>query len=195
MGNIDSVSKAIEIVGGNPIISRNKSDFEDASHVILPGVGSFSTAMENINKYQIDLILKEQVIDQNKPLLGICLGMQIMASFGSEGGKTKGLDLIEGEVKILQSFDSYFRIPHVGWNEVVFNRNHSLFNEIKSGTDFYFVHSYHYICKNEINSLAITPYCGGFSSVINKNNIYGVQFHPEKSQKPGLQLIKNFLNL
>jgi len=195
MGNIDSIFKAVEICGGKPTISRNKSDFENSTHAILPGVGSFSAAMKNIKKYEIDLILKEQVIEQNKPLLGICLGMQIMATFGHEGGTTNGLNLIEGEVKILQSNDCSSRIPHIGWNEVIFKESHPLFNEIKSATDFYFVHSYHFICKNKNNSLAFTPYCGGFSSVINKENIYGVQFHPEKSQKSGLQLLKNFLNL
>jgi len=195
MGNTDSIFKAVELCGGKPTISRNKYDFENSSHIILPGVGSFSAAMENIQKYGIDLILKEEVIEQNKFLLGICLGMQIMATFGHEGGTTKGLNLIEGEVKILQPIDSSSRIPHIGWNEVIFKKNHPLFNEIKPATDFYFVHSYHFICKNENDSLAFTPYCGGFTSVTNKDNVYGVQFHPEKSQKYGLKLIKNFLNL
>ncbi|KKN46137.1 hypothetical protein LCGC14_0676080 [marine sediment metagenome] len=195
MGNIDSISRAIEECGSEPIVSNSYSDFEQASLIILPGVGSFATALKNIEKYGLKPIIIEQVLEKNKPLLGICLGMQILATKGYEGGETEGIGLIEGKVVLLKPDDPQTRIPHVGWNDVIFNKSSPLFYNLKSGRDFYFVHSYNFVCKNEDDILAYTPYCGKFVSVVGHGNVYGVQFHPEKSQFAGFEILKNFLEL
>lgn len=193
MGNIDSIYRAIEECGGEPIISNKYSDFKLASSIILPGVGSFATAIKNIEKYNLKSTIHEQVITKQKPILGICLGMQILADKGYEGGETEGLGLIEGEVMQLKPDTPNTRVPHIGWNEVIFNQPSPLFNNIESGRDFYFVHSYHFVCKYKENILAYTPYCGKFISIVNRENIFGVQFHPEKSQLAGFEILKNFL--
>ncbi len=194
MGNVDSISRILEDCGANPIISRDLKDFNSSSAIILPGVGSFSEAMNNIHKYGLAEILTKEVIQKRKPLLGICLGMQILATYGTEGGRINGLGFIEGEVIRFQPEDPQIRIPHVGWNNVYFS-NHPLFEGIPSGTDFYFVHSYHFVCKDPQTILARTPYCGEFTSAIGKDTIFGTQFHPEKSQKNGRRLLQNFLKL
>ena len=195
MGNLDSVSRAVEECGGAPLITNQKKDIENASLLILPGVGAFSEGMKNINQMGLSSVLFEQVIDKKIPILGICLGMQLMARKGWEGGETEGLMWIEGDVKRLEPQGPNIRIPHVGWNEVIFNRNSPLFNGIPTGKDFYFIHSYHFCCKNELDVIGHTPYCGGFISAIQRENIFGVQFHPEKSQRLGFKIIKNFLSI
>ncbi len=193
MGNIDSIARAVEECGGKPIISNNLSDFKFASNIILPGVGSFSLAMKKINNLGLTDIIYEEVINNHKPMLGICLAMQLLASKGYEGGDTQGLNLIEGEVKLLIPKESNTKIPHIGWNNANFKSDSSLFIGMKSGWDFYFVHSYNFVCKNEQNILATTPYCGEFTSIVGKNNIFGTQFHPEKSQRAGFHLLRNFI--
>jgi glutamine amidotransferase len=121
--------------------------------------------------------------------------MQLLAAIGHEGAETSGLGWFDAEVKGLEPLDPHERVPHVGWNSVVYNQNSPLFHQIPAGKDFYFVHSYHMTCEDEQGTIASTPYCGGFVSGVNKGHIFGVQFHPEKSQKVGLQLIKNFLQV
>ncbi len=195
MGNVDSVKRAVEECGGNPLISRRPLDFEKASCIILPGVGAFSEAIKNIKKFRLEELLSKLVLKQGIPFLGICLGMQVLAEKGFEGKETAGLGWIEGKVKELQPRKSNERIPHVGWNEVIFVQDSPLLKGIPSGKDYYFVHSYHFVCRNKKNIIAYTSYCGKFISAISKDNIYGVQFHPEKSQNAGFQLIKNFLSL
>lgn len=195
MGNVDSVKRAIEECGGNPLVTRRPLDFEKASYIILPGVGAFPDAMRNIIKFNLTDILSKQVVEKAVPFLGLCLGMQILAEKGFEGKETAGFGWIKGEVRKLESKKSDVHIPHVGWNEVIFKENSPLLKNIISGKDFYFVHSYHFICQNKRNIIACTPYCGNFVSIIGRDNIFGVQFHPEKSQKAGFQLIKNFLSL
>lgn len=195
MGNLDSIARAVEECGGRPVITSNRSDFKTASNIILPGVGSFAHGIANIHKLGLYETLNEEIMNQGTPCLGICLGMQLFATKGFEGGETKGLAWIDGEVRKLEPKQSGSRIPHIGWNKVTFDRPSLLFKDIPSGKDFYFVHSYHFVCKDENHILASTPYCGHFASAIYKNNIFGVQFHPEKSQRFGLQLIRNFLSL
>ena len=193
MGNLDSVFRAAEICGGNPCIANKNSDFESVTHIILPGVGSFFSGMENLRKRKLDKVLEDFVIKKGIPFLGICLGMQLLAKKGWEEKESAGLGFVDGEVK---RFDSDIdRIPHVGWNEVDFVRNSALFGSIPDGKDFYFVHSYHFICNDSEDVIARTSYCGSFVSAIEKDNIFGVQFHPEKSQHYGLELIKNFFNI
>ena len=139
--------------------------------------------------------IKEATLKNEIPLLGICLGMQLLANKGFEVEETKGLGLIKGEVRLLKSIDNLEKIPHVGWNEVEIINNSYIFDGINNGTDFYFVHSYQFIPEGSNNIITKTPYCGGFVSSIQENNIYGVQFHPEKSQKSGFKIIENFLKL
>lgn len=195
MGNLGSVARAVEECGGSPVITNQSPDFMAANCIILPGVGAFDIGMRNIRELNLDKILEEQVLGNRLPFLGICLGMQLLATKGREGGETAGLGWIEGEVKRLESNGSNERIPHVGWNEVNFSKDSSLFAGIPSGKDFYFVHSYHFGCRNEREIIARTPYCGDFVSVVGRENIFGVQFHPEKSQRLGFQVLKNFLAL
>ena len=195
MGNLDSVARAIESCGGKAIVTSQESDFRIADAIVLPGVGSFHLGMKNIKNLHLDEILGEQVIVNKIPFLGICLGMQLLATKGWEGGENDGLGWINGNVIRLKSDDNNVRIPHVGWNEVHFAQPSPLFVNLASGKDFYFVHSYHFDCDNDSDIIGKTPYCGNFISAINKDNIFGVQFHPEKSQKVGFQVIKNFLSI
>jgi imidazole glycerol-phosphate synthase subunit HisH len=194
--NLDSVARAVEECGGVSKITDNAIVLREASHIILPGVGAFADAMGQLRRRELDGVLPELVLDRAVPFLGICLGMQLMASRGHEGGETAGLRLIEGEVRRLEPDGPRTRIPHVGWNEVEAARESPLFRGIPDRKDFYFVHSYHFICRREENVLARTSYCGAFvSALCAGTNIFGVQFHPEKSQKPGFQLLRNFISL
>lgn len=193
--NLDSVTRAVEECGGTPLVTNKARDLETATHIILPGVGAFSDAMNQIRQLSLDTALQEQVLDNQIPFLGICLGMQLMATKGWEGGETEGLGLVEGEVKRLEPDTPDTRIPHIGWNEVHHVQDNPLFQGIPSGKDFYFVHSYHFCCCREEDIIARTPYCGWFVSAICRSHIFGTQFHPEKSQKLGFQVLKNFLSI
>ncbi|MFA6568258.1 MAG: imidazole glycerol phosphate synthase subunit HisH [Victivallales bacterium] len=195
MGNIDSVLRAVEECGAEPVLTNEKAVLETCSSIILPGVGAFSDAMRQLKKLSLDLIIKEQVLEKNIPFLGICLGMQLLASRGTEGGDTEGLNLIKGSVARFESNAKDIRIPHMGWNEVVFKTDSQLFNGIDSGKDFYFVHSYHFKPDNDSDIAGTTPYCGEFVSVVGRGLIFGTQFHPEKSQKTGFRLLRNFLEI
>jgi glutamine amidotransferase len=121
--------------------------------------------------------------------------MQLLATVGFEGSQTAGLNLIPGKVNRLRPLDENDRIPHVGWNELAFVQQDPIFNDLPDGSDFYFVHSYHFVPENDSDIIATTPYCGDFVSMVRRNNIYGVQFHPEKSQQSGFKIIRNFLGL
>ena len=193
MCNLDSIARAVEECGGQPVVTDQPKDLATAAYIILPGVGAFTDAMRNIIERRLDKALREQVIGNNIPFLGICLGMQLLAKMGQEGGETPGLGWIDGEVKKLTPTENDFRIPHIGWNEVHPTQESPLFKDIPSGKDFYFVHSFHLCCSNEQEIMAQTPYAGGFVSAIQRDHIYGVQFHPEKSQKVGFKVLKNFL--
>ena len=172
------------------IISNNISDIKNSTHVVLPGQGSFSTCMQGLkNKPGLIEELYEFAIIKKKPFLGICVGMQMLANDSEEKGVHKGLGWIEGNIKSLPTQN--LKIPHMGWNIVKPVNNNNL---VKIPEDYYFVHSYYFKCKNSENILAETQYGINFSSIVGKENIYGVQFHPEKSSSQGLNLIKNFLN-
>lgn len=195
MGNLDSVARAFEECGGTPVVTDRKEDIEKATHIVLPGVGAFPDGMRNLKERGLDEALREQVVVGQIPFLGICLGMQMLATKGWEGGETDGLGWIEGEVRRLEPAGEDVRIPHVGWSEVMFAKDSPLFRDIASGRDFYFVHSYHFRCRREEDVLARTPYYGGLVSAVARGNILGVQFHPEKSQRIGFQVLRNFLAL
>lgn len=194
MGNVDSVARAVEDCGARAVLTDQRSEIESASAIILPGVGAFADGIRQIRARGLDALLQEQVIDKRIPFLGICLGMQVMARYGMEGGRVGGLGWIDAEAVKLQSVDRSERVPHVGWNEVHPTRPCALFDGIPPEKDFYFVHSFHLVCADPAVVAARTPYCGGFAAAIHRDNLFGVQFHPEKSQKAGMQLLKNFLS-
>jgi len=195
MGNLDSVARAVEECGGHPLVTNEKRDFERVNFIVLPGVGAFADGMRHIRERGLDETLGDQVVRKGIPFLGICLGMQLLATKGWEGEEAEGLGWIEGEVRRLEPNGEKARIPHIGWNEVVLTQSSPLFAGMTSRKDFYFVHSYHLSCRNDREVLARTPYCGEFVSAVGKNNIFGVQFHPEKSQRVGFQVLRNFLAL
>ncbi|MBI4559556.1 MAG: imidazole glycerol phosphate synthase subunit HisH [Candidatus Hydrogenedentes bacterium] len=195
MGNLDSVARAVEECGGNPLVTEDPGSIAKAASIILPGVGAFADGMRELRARGLDSVLSEEAVEKKIPLLGICLGMQLLARKGNEGGETEGLGLIGGEVRRLQPDTPEARIPHIGWNEVELECSCPLFSGIPSNTDFYFVHSYHFYPDRDEAVVARTPYCGRFASCIQRENIFGVQFHPEKSQRPGLTLLRNFLAL
>ncbi|MBI3307206.1 MAG: imidazole glycerol phosphate synthase subunit HisH [Candidatus Omnitrophica bacterium] len=194
MGNLGSVSRALEECGCDVSLSDNPSDLKNAERFILPGVGAFADGMNQLKRQGWIPEIRAAVSD-GIPMLGICLGMQLLAEAGTEGGETQGLDLIPGKVTRLIPPAQQTRLPHVGWNEIHFNHNSSILEGVPSGTDFYFVHSYHFIPADPGVVMARTPYCGEFASVVMKNRILGVQFHPEKSGKPGFQILRNFLKI
>jgi imidazole glycerol-phosphate synthase subunit HisH len=194
MGNIASARRAIEECGGRVIVSADPADLANADRVVVPGVGAFPLAMQRLCAAGWDEALRSAVQDDGLPLLGICLGMQLLADEGDEVSQTKGLGLISGRVEKLSPPDQAERVPHVGWNEVD-HRNSSLFASIPSGADFYFVHSYCFVPSGADTVLATTPYAGGFVSAVGRGRVAGVQFHPEKSSRAGFQLLKNFLNV
>jgi glutamine amidotransferase len=163
--------------------------------IILPGVGAFPDAMKNLHKLELPEFLHEQAVLQGIPFLGICLGMQLLATRSFEVRETAGLGWIEGDVCRLQPTEAKERIPHIGWDEVRFLRSCPLFEGIASGKDFYFVHSYHFRTANPEEALATTDYCGGFTSVVGRGSVLGTQFHPEKSQRIGFQVLRRFLAL
>lgn len=196
MSNLGSIKNALsECDGENVTIISDPKNLSDATHIVLPGVGSFKDGMDNLIKFGWKEPLRKTVLGSKTPVLGICLGMQLLADKGYEGGEIVGLGLISGVVDKLKPVNKSEKIPHIGWNEVYPTHKDPLFNNIPDGTDFYFVHSYHFIPKDKKNILSTTPYCGNFVSSINQGNIYGTQFHPEKSQRPGFQLLRNFLDL
>lgn len=195
MCNLDSVTRAVEECGGRPVVTDQAANLAKARAIILPGVGAFADAMRNIRGRRLDEILGEQVLVKQIPFLGICLGMQLLATTGFEGGRTAGLGWIPGEVRRLTPTGEDTRIPHIGWNEVVAVRDSPLLKGIEHSGDFYFVHSYHLCVESDEHVVARTPYAGGFISVVQRDLIFGVQFHPEKSQRLGFRVLRNFLSL
>lgn len=194
MGNLLSVKRAFEKCGANAEIIDNPEMLNNADHIVLPGVGAFKDGMANLRAGNWEEYIKEAVYQRGVPLLGICLGMQLLADIGYEVEKTPGLGLIHGEIIKLEGRESE-RIPHVGWNEINVLRKDLLLEGIPDKTDFYFVHSYHFDTSDKSTIIAETPYSGNFTSIVGKDLVYGVQFHPEKSQRPGFKLIQNFLKL
>ena len=193
MGNVGSIQNMLKYVGVESIVTSEKREIENADKIILPGVGHFKAAMNNINNLDIAELLKAQVLEEKKPILGICLGMQLMCSHSEEGG-VEGLSLIDANVKKFHFQDNEeLKIPHMGWNEVkLFNNESKLFRESLEGLRFYFVHSYYVECNNSADVLTKTDYGLNFDSSFERENIFGVQFHPEKSHSYGISLFENF---
>ncbi|HNR85546.1 MAG TPA: imidazole glycerol phosphate synthase subunit HisH [Taishania sp.] len=194
MGNLFSIEKRLKRMGVETIVASNAADLMRADKFILPGVGHFGKAMQQLQ--QLDLVepLQDLVLQQKKPILGICLGMQLLANY-SEEGETKGLGWINADVKRFQINDSKkYKIPHTGWNEVIPQKSSPLFENCAAPMEFYFVHSYYFNCAEEQDVLAISNHEKNFVCAVQKNNIFGVQFHPEKSHEIGNTLLRNFVN-
>ncbi len=202
-GNIKSAYKALVRAGWqlekapNIVASNNPEIIAKADRIVLPGVGSFADCKRGLLSINgIEEILNERIIKQQVPFLGICVGMQLMADFGEEKGKHKGLGWISGVVKKIKPNDKSLRIPHMGWNTLNLHNQHKLLENIRlgeSGQHAYFVHSYHFEVTHPKNIIATSDYGGDITAMIAQDNMVGVQFHPEKSQSLGLTLLENFL--
>jgi len=191
LGNLRSVSKALETVGARVKVTNSPEDIACACAIVLPGVGAFKRAMDNLTRLEI-LPSIVRAIKQGKPFLGICLGLQILFTESKEHGSNRGLDLIKGKVK---KFGPGMKIPHMGWNSVRFKAQgvkRKIFDGIPDGSYFYFVHSFYVEPKDKDVIVSTTEYWNEFTSTVNKDNIWGVQFHPEKSEKLGLKVLENF---
>ena len=196
-GNVASVYNALRNIDSNCLIeiTNNESELKSSTHIILPGVGAFNDCMQGLRQQPNFLSeLRKQMIKEKKPFLGICVGMQVLASIGYENGEHQGLNFINGRVKKLA--EENLKIPHMGWNELMIKNNkHPLLKNIAQGDHFYFANSYHFICQNDNNVLAQVQYGSNkINAIIAKENIVGVQFHPEKSAEKGLEFLKNFIN-
>jgi len=193
MGNIGSVVNSLELLGVESVVVKSKSDFTDIDAIILPGVGAFPRAMENFKRLGMQECLEEQVLGSEKPFLGICLGMQLLAKSSQEQGFTEGLAWIDGHVVAIES-DEVPSVPHVGWNNLFLKKDDPLFSSIDEDSHFFFDHSFRFECADEETVIANCNYGVEIVSIIRKRNIFAMQFHPEKSQRSGLKLLRNFLN-
>ena len=193
IGNIHSVSNAIKYLGyKNIIISDDENIIQKADALILPGVGAFEECISNLKNRKLDIILNEAVIVNKKPILGICVGMQLLATCSEENGLHNGLDWIKGSVKKI-NVPHPLAVPHVGWNDVSSKNKSILFNNNSQNANFYFDHSYHFVCDEQY----VSGYCDygtRITAAVERENIFGVQFHPEKSQNNGLKLFRSFFN-
>jgi len=191
MGNIRSVCKALETVGAKVLITQNAEDIKKAKAIVLPGVGAFKDCMTNLSQLELLNVIKEEII-KGKPYFGICLGMQILFTESEEFGICKGMDLLKGRV-VRFNLTKEYKIPHMGWNIVRIKKKNKLLEPLLDKSYFYFVHSY-YVVPEEANVVAgVTDYGIEFTSIIQHENIFATQFHPEKSQKMGLKLLSNFV--
>ena len=194
-GNILSVKRKLQSENVDVIVSNDKKVIAQADKLVLPGVGHFSKAMENLEKLNLLEVLNEQVINKKIPVLGICLGMQLMAKY-SEEGNCKGLNWFDAKVVRFEVQDSLkYKVPHIGWNVLSIAKESKLVEGLPESPQFYFVHSYHIVCNNESDVLCYTIYEERFCSAIQRENLYGVQFHPEKSHDVGKIMLLNFLNV
>jgi glutamine amidotransferase len=194
MGNLNSVRRAFEEIGVQVVIANHPSQLYEVDRVVLPGVGAFSEGMANLTQGGWIQALHDVVILRNMPMLGICLGMQMLASIGYEGCEAEGLGFIPGEVKKINLLGCAERIPHMGWNEVRYQANDLIFNNIAENSDFYFVHSYAFMPRNLSNLIAVVDYGSELTAVVRSGNVFGCQFHPEKSSKAGREFLNNFMS-
>lgn len=191
MGNLKSVKNSLSFLSLDSLIIESPNQFQAIRHLIIPGVGAFPMAMERIlNKGFLEPI--KSFAESGQPILGICLGMQLLADTGTEVKECDGLGLIPGRIELMGP--EGLRIPHIGWNALQLKQPSNLLEEVKKTADVYFVHSYHFNASNEDNIVATTPYGEDVVAIVqnDKGNVIGTQFHPEKSQKQGLKMLENF---
>ncbi|MNW31054.1 Imidazole glycerol phosphate synthase subunit HisH [compost metagenome] len=190
-GNLHSVSKAVERLGYETVVTSDEQTIRSAAGVILPGVGAFGDAMEQLRKSGLDTVMKD-VAASGQPLLGVCLGMQLLFSRGEEYGEHEGLDILPGTV-VRFAANSGLKVPHMGWNRLHFSQgDHPLFRGLEEG-HVYFVHSYHAQTESASDLLSVTDYGGPVTAIVGRGSVYGMQFHPEKSGELGIALLGNFL--
>ena len=190
IGNISSVGNALKQLDIPFRMTDRPADIAQAEKLIFPGVGTFAEASQRISTQGIREVLRKKVLEDHIPILGICLGMQLLASTGDEGGRCEGLDLIKAHVSLMRPSSPALPLPHIGWNDVHFD-GFKCFNAIQNGACFYFVHSYEMIVAEPVIK-AVSEYGVQFVAAVQKDHIVGTQFHPEKSQKAGLTLLNNF---
>ena len=190
MANLGSVRKAFEAVGADAIIVDRPEDLRDTSHLVLPGVGAFGDAMKNIRALGIEEAIFE-AIENGSAFLGICLGLQVLFTESEEKGIHKGLDIFKGRVRLF----SEGLVPQIGWNQAHIKRKDPLLDGIPDHSYFYFVHSYYVVSEVKENVITETDYHIDYASIVGNDRIYGIQFHPEKSQQKGLKILKNFTKL
>ncbi len=194
LGNLFSVQKAFEMVSADVKVSGDPNDLKIADHIILPGVGAFPDGIKNLKERGLFESLQEEVIKNKKPFFGICLGLQLIADSGLENGEFDGLKWIRGVVRKNEVENFGLKKLHVGWNNINKVRESILLKDVKENADFYFVHNYFLDCQDKNDIVATSEYGNIFPSIIEHENIFATQFHPEKSQKEGLKILKNFVN-
>ena len=188
VGNLRSVEKAFAVMGCDAVVSSDESVLRSAERLVLPGVGAFASCMKALRERRFAELIHER-IDQGTPLLGVCVGMQMLFDESDEFGSTQGLGLLRGRVR---RFETDLVVPQIGWNRIYQRKQHALFAEIENGSFCYFVHSYYCEPINADSIIGETEYDGQYASVVAQGNVCGVQFHPEKSQHVGLRMLKNF---
>lgn len=193
-GNLSSVKNAVEMITDDVRICSSADEFAGITKIVLPGVGAFRDATVQLSEQGWIPVLKDAVENKRMPLLGICLGMQILATLGYEPTKTQGLGWIRGEVRRIPASTRSLKIPHVGWNTIRYRKGFFLFQGLPQEPDLYFVHSYSMCCENPEDVVATVDYGEALTAVVHKGNVLGVQFHPEKSQDYGLKILENFVN-
>ena len=198
-GNISSVINSFREVAQDKVnieVTFDLNKIKSSDKVVLPGQGSFKSCVDALNKINgLSDTLNEFAIMNKKPLLGICVGLQMFADIGYEETETKGLGWISGKVSKIDNQDGKFKLPHIGWNQINIVKKSKIFQNIENNSHMYFVHSYEFIPEDENVISATTEYSSNITCSVEKENIFGTQFHPEKSDKLGLQIIKNFINL
>ena len=195
VGNHTSVLNALKLLDVPAEITSDSSIITSATHLILPGVGSFGEGMDGIKERDLLDLMKDQVVNRKKRILGICLGMQLFATQGFEHGEHEGLNFIPGKVEKIDTSKSELRLPHVGWNDVEFVGDHSITKGFDHKPIFYFVHSFHYVPDDKSVIAGVSDYGAEVTALIESENVFGAQFHPEKSHDDGMQIFKNFLEI
>ena len=188
VGNLRSVEKAFAATGGDAVVTGDESELRAAERLVLPGVGAFAACMKALTERGFDRLVRERA-KAGTPLLGVCVGMQMLFDESDEFGSTPGLGLLRGRVR---RFDGELVVPQVGWNRIHQRQRHGLFEGVEDGSFCYFVHSFYCEPADEMVVVGATDYGGRYASVVAKENVCGVQFHPEKSQDVGLRMLKNF---
>ncbi len=191
VGNLHNLKNALDFQGLPNAIVREPEPLAGFDHIILPGVGAFKPAMDRLRQAEMEVAVRERVA-AGVLFLGVCVGMQLLFDCSEEDGQHEGLGLIEGRIV---RFAHDLKIPQIGWNQVAFQREDPLLAGIPDGSHFYFVHSYHAVLDDSRNALGLTEYGEPFPAIVARGNVWGVQFHPEKSQNPGLRMLKNFATI